>query len=100
MASPRKLRYHRNYAVGEAATIGYGGRFAMTLPERSAKARRRCGWRYAAAAVLFLLGVTPAFPAAAEDPDPFTATVSVDANAENVLKAREMARTDGQRRAL
>ena len=34
------------------------------------------------------------------DANPFAATVTVDATAETVVKAREMARIDGQRRAL
>jgi hypothetical protein len=39
-------------------------------------------------------------PVRAEDPDSFAATVAVDATADTVAKARDMARTDGQRRAL
>src|SRR5207237_7299515 len=39
-------------------------------------------------------------PGQAEDADAFSATVAVDASAENVVRAREQARTDGQRRAL
>jgi len=38
--------------------------------------------------------------ARAEDSDPFAATVAVDATADTVAKARDMARTDGQRRAI
>jgi hypothetical protein len=43
---------------------------------------------------------TVALTGHAQDADPFTATVAVDASAENVAKAREAARIDGQRRAL
>ena len=38
--------------------------------------------------------------APAENDDPFSATVRVDASADNVVNARELARLDGQRRAL
>lgn len=38
--------------------------------------------------------------ASAQEADPFTATVKVDATADTVVKARDMARLDGQRRAL
>jgi hypothetical protein len=54
----------------------------------------------AAAAALVLLAVTaPLRPAAADD-DPYTVTITVDATADNVPKARDMARLDGQRKAL
>jgi len=39
-------------------------------------------------------------PGRAEEPDPFSATIAADATAETVVKARESARLDGQRRAL
>ena len=66
---------------------GPGGRlFGRRLPGRLA---------------LVLLAVAAAGrPAPAQDADPFTATVAVDASAENAAQARELARTDGQRRAL
>lgn len=38
--------------------------------------------------------------AQAQQADPFTVTVKVDATADTVIKAREMARLDGERRAL
>jgi hypothetical protein len=45
------------------------------------------------------LGVT-SLAVRAEEPDPLSATVAVDATADTVARAREMARIDGQRRAL
>ncbi len=48
---------------------------------------------------MLALGVM-SLPGRAEDADPFSATVAVDATADNVATARDMARTDGQRRAL
>ena len=74
----------------------------MTLPLTAAHAGDRSGWRLAAAALVFGLALE-AFgfsPARAQDADPFSATVTVDATAETVIKARETARLDGQRRAL
>jgi hypothetical protein len=83
----------------------------MTLPVMPAGAGRQSGWRCAGAALLVVpalgvlalgvlaLGVTS--PAVrAEEPDPMSATVAVDATADTAVKAREMARIDGQRRAL
>src|SRR5437762_2710813 len=52
-----------------------------------------------AAILLLLLVVIPAAPACAED-DPYSVTVSVDATSDTIGKAREMARSDGQRKAL
>jgi hypothetical protein len=52
----------------------------------------------AGAALLLFALLTPQ-PAVAQD-DMFTATVTVDATADDVAKAREMARRDGQRKAL
>jgi hypothetical protein len=74
------------------------GMFAMTgllVPGRS---RPWTQWRTAAAALLLAVLLAPQ-PAAAQD-DQFTATVTVDATADNVAKARDMARLDGQRKAL
>ena len=48
---------------------------------------------------LLALGVT-SLPGRAQEADPLSATVAVDATADTVAKARDMARTDGQRRAL
>lgn len=61
----------------------------------------RIGWHGAAAALLVLLTLIAVNRSAwADDADPFAAKVTVDATAENVVKAREAARIDGQRRAL
>ena len=48
--------------------------------------------------VLWLVGCVTA--AEAQGDDPYTATVKVDATSDTVVKAREQARLDGQRRAL
>jgi hypothetical protein len=75
----------------------------MTLPSRPPQAGRRRGWWFAGAVafVVLALGVTD-MPgrARAEEADALSATVAVDATADTVAKARELARTDGQRRAL
>src|SRR5438067_11884525 len=59
----------------------------------------RVGGLVAAGLLLLLLVVIPAAPAWAED-DPYSVTVSVDATSDTIGKAREMARSDGQRKAL
>jgi hypothetical protein len=58
--------------------------------------------RYSACALLLLLAaVIQSGPAFAQDSDEaYSATVKVDATAENTAAARELARIDGQRRAL
>ena len=56
-------------------------------------------WRGLLAVVLLLLAAASPRPAAAQD-DPYTATVTVDATADTVAKARDVARIDGARRAL
>jgi uncharacterized protein DUF2066 len=73
----------------------------MTLPLVPAGAGRQGGWRSAGSALLvgLALGVLSA-PGRAQDVDTFSATVAVDATAGSAAQAREMARTDGQRRAL
>jgi hypothetical protein len=72
--------------------------FAMIGPRSPGGFRLRKRW--GAARVLLLIAVLlPARPVAAQD-DPYTATVTVDATADNVAKARDMARLDGQRKAL
>src|SRR5713226_8533274 len=80
--------------------------FAMVLPLMPAAAGRGSGWppgncraAWAALVVVAALGVGST-PGLAEEPDPFSATVAIDATAETVVKARETARLDGQRRAL
>lgn len=73
----------------------------MTLPLMPAAADSRSGWRLAGAALLFLLAVhIAALSGQAQTDDAFSAMVKVDASAETVARAREMARLDGQRRAF
>ena len=73
----------------------------MTLPPRAARPGDRSGRRLAGAALLLLFAIAaPADPTYAQEADPFSATVTVDATAETAAKAREAARLDGQRRAL
>ena len=73
----------------------------MTLPLMLAGTGYNGGWRCAGSALLVLLAVgVMSGPGRAQDTDPFTATVAVDATANTAAQAREMARTDGQRRAL
>jgi hypothetical protein len=73
----------------------------MALPLMPARAGCQGGRRLACSGLLVVLALgamTP--PSRAEDADPFSATVAVDATADTVATARDMARTDGQRRAL
>jgi hypothetical protein len=74
----------------------------MTLPLMAASAGSQGGRRIAGAAFLALLLLVQAAgePARAQETDPFSATVTVDARADTTAKAREAARADGQRRAL
>lgn len=73
----------------------------MSLPLMRARARGEDGWRYAASALLVALALgAMSLPSRADDADPFSATVAVDATADTVAAARDMARTDGERRAL
>jgi hypothetical protein len=79
----------------------------MSLPLLSRPAGGRSGYRAAglAAAALLLLSLMTARAQDIPAPntaavDPFSATVPVDATAASVVTAREMARLDGQRRAL
>jgi hypothetical protein len=73
----------------------------MTLPLVSAVAGGRAGRRAAGAGLLLLILVLGLGAAAADDqPDPYSATVKVDATADSAAAARTAARTDGQRRAL
>src|ERR1051326_1161071 len=73
----------------------------MTLPWTPAGAG---GQRRGRVTVLALIAVRPlgvmSRPGRAQDADPFSATVAVDATADSVIKARDMALLDGQRRAL
>jgi hypothetical protein len=73
----------------------------MSLPLMPASAGSRGRSRSAGAAFLLLLVLLAGgAPVRAQEGDPFSATVKVDATADTVAKAREMARIDGQRRAL
>jgi Uncharacterized protein conserved in bacteria (DUF2066) len=74
----------------------------MTLPLKAASAGSQSGSRIAGAAFLsmLLLGQVAGEPARAQNVDPFSATVKVDARADTVIKARETARVEGQRQAL
>ncbi len=73
----------------------------MSLPAMPASSGGRNRWRFAIVALVVLLAAgAPGRSGHAADDDPFSATVTVDATAENVVKARETARLDGQRRAL
>ncbi len=73
----------------------------MTLSLMPAGAGKEGGWRFAGSALLVVLalGLTSG-PGQAQEGDAFSATVAVDATADTVAQARDMARTDGQRRAL
>jgi hypothetical protein len=73
----------------------------MTSPLMPAEAGSQGVRRLAGPALLVLLafGVVSG-PGRAQDGDPFAATVAVDATGSTVAEARNMARTDGQRRAL
>lgn len=73
----------------------------MTSPLMPAGAGSQGVRRLAGPALLVLLacGVVSG-PSRAQDADPFAATVAVDATGSTVAEARNMARTDGQRRAL
>ena len=70
----------------------------MTEPRPLGGVRSRERWRVIGAGLLLAAWLTPA-PVMAQD-DQFTATVTVDATADDVAKARETARRDGQRKAL
>jgi hypothetical protein len=76
-------------------------RFAMSLPPAPSVAEARIGRLVAGALMLLLLALLHAAPARADaQPDPYTATVKVDATAANAVDARRMARLNGQRQAL
>jgi len=73
----------------------------MTLRLASAIAGDRTGRRAAGAAWLLLALLIGLAPAWADDADdPYSATVKVDATADNAAAARTLARHDGQQRAL
>ncbi|MGC2412734.1 MAG: hypothetical protein WA459_08565, partial [Stellaceae bacterium] len=73
----------------------------MTLPLMPAGTGGQRRGRFAGLALVVVLALgVMSRPGRAEDADPFSATVAVDATADTVAKARDMARIDGQRRAL
>jgi Uncharacterized protein conserved in bacteria (DUF2066) len=73
----------------------------MSLPLVSAIAENRSVWRLVGSLLLLLGVMLRTGPALAEDQAPdFSATVKVDATAESAAAARDLARIDGQRRAL
>ena len=73
----------------------------MILPLTPGSSGRLGGWRFAGAGMLVLLAVQLiGLPVRAQEADPFSATVKVDATADTVAIARNKARIDGQRRAL
>ena len=73
----------------------------MTLPWVSAIAGNQAGRRAAGAGLLLLMLLIGLGPAQADTADdPYSATVKVDATADNAAAARTVARLDGQRRAL
>ena len=73
----------------------------MTLRLVSAVAGDRTGRRAAGAGWLLLLLLIRIWPAWADNADdPYSATVKVDATADNAADARTLARHDGQQRAL
>jgi Uncharacterized protein conserved in bacteria (DUF2066) len=99
MALPRKLRYDPEN--GADAKIGDRRRFAMTPRLVSAVTGDRTGRRAAGAGLLLLAVLIWLGPTRADDPDdPYSATVKVDATADNAAAARTLARHDGQQRAL
>jgi hypothetical protein len=96
MASSRKLRYDR-WRRPPLRTYEIGSGLRMTLPLVVAA---RLGRVAAAAALVLMLAVRPAPALAGDDDAAYTATVPVDASADSPEKARELARRDGERRAL
>jgi hypothetical protein len=64
------------------------------------RARRKVGVAAALAVMVLTSAAAAQAPAQVSADDPYTATVTVDATADGVPKARDAARIDGQRRAL
>lgn len=99
MASGAKLLYDR--CRGRAANISDRRRFAMTLPRAPGRAGTRRGRLAAGVLPLVLLVLLRAGPAPAQTvADPYSATVKLDATADNAVDARREARRDGERQAL
>ena len=86
----RENRGTRAFAQGMFAMIG------QQVPRSRAP---RGAPRLLGAMLLLAALAAPWRPAAAQD-DPYTITVTIDATADNVAKARDQARIDGQRKAL
>src|SRR5215813_14137708 len=84
-----------------AVKISNWRRVAMAVRLVPAIAEERARWSLAFALLLSLVAMLPAGPAQAEAAnEAYSATVKVDATADNAAAAREAARIDGQRRAL
>src|SRR5579862_2690845 len=99
LASPAKLRY--DGSIVHCRTMPVRRRFAMLLPLVSVIAASRTGRVIAGVAWVLVVAAFVVTPVLADDqPDPYTATVKVDATADSAAAARTIARTDGQRRAL
>src|ERR1700751_3536685 len=84
-----------------AAKISGCSLFSMSLPLASTRARNRAV-RLAGFALALLLGVISGwrFALAEEQSPDFSATVRVGATADSAAAARDLARIDGQRKAL
>ena len=72
----------------------------MNSPLVSATAKCRAGALFALVTVVLIALSAPSGPSRGDEPDPYTATVKVDATADNAADARRLARIDGQRKAL
>ncbi len=73
----------------------------MTWPRVSAIVAERARRRLAGTGLLLLVAIMPAgAPLAQDQADPYSTTVKVDATADSAAAARDLARIDGQRRAL
>src|SRR6266446_1817137 len=101
MVSSQKLLYDRWAGGGSAAKVSDRSRFAMALPLESTRAGIRIRRCCAGVAMLLLTMAMQSGASLAEDQSAgFSATVKVDATADSAAAARELARIDGQRRAL
>jgi hypothetical protein len=72
----------------------------MNSPLVPATAKCRAGALFALVTVVLIALSAPSEPSRGDEPDPYTATVKVDATADNAADARRLARIDGQRKAL